>query len=230
MHLEGNGVVFDQASLGVRDICPVHVVTEAPVILLRVEEVGDLPREGLLPRHHREHFQLRLRLARPRAGLALPIALQEVAHALALARPWVVLALSRHDHDLPGKVSHHARRRKHRLLDLTEVVHREAEGRLRARLVFVLILGRRCRRRRRRIVPLALLIFVVIAATAGAGGGVPRDGRFALFGGRRDCLVRVHDEGRQRRCPSSIGFTLTRRASIFKSSSDPFSVVLYFIS
>ena len=46
LHLEYDRVILDVSLLRVQHLRPAHVVREAPVILLGVEVVGDVPGEG----------------------------------------------------------------------------------------------------------------------------------------------------------------------------------------
>lgn len=73
-------------------------------------------------------------VARPARGFALAVTLQEEAQGLLL------LAvgrgrLSRHHHDLPRQVADVTRWRKHRVLQVSEVMDCEAKGRLGTRFV-----------------------------------------------------------------------------------------------
>lgn len=66
----------------------------------QVEEVLDLPEEGLRLGLVAEQLELGDGVARPAVGLALAIALQEEAQRLLVAV--VGQRLARHHHDLPG--------------------------------------------------------------------------------------------------------------------------------
>ena len=67
-NFKGDGVIFYVAFVRVQDLCPGHVMTEAPVVLLAVEHVGDLPLE-LLPVPRTDQSQLRGGVTGPGAGL-----------------------------------------------------------------------------------------------------------------------------------------------------------------
>ena len=84
LDLECDGVVLDVTLVRVADLGPGHVVGEAPVVLLAVEHVGDLPGE-LVPAPRVKHPQVRGGVAGPGAGLRLSITLEEETHTLRAA-------------------------------------------------------------------------------------------------------------------------------------------------
>ena len=84
LDLECDGVVLDVSLVRVADLGPGHVVGEAPVVLLAVEHVGDLPGE-LVPAPRVQHPQVRGGVAGPGAGLRLSITLEEETHTLRAA-------------------------------------------------------------------------------------------------------------------------------------------------
>ena len=84
LDLECDGVVLDVALVRVADLGPGHVVGEAPVILLAVEHVGDLPGE-LVPAPRVKHPQVRGGVAGPGCVPLLQTALEEEANSLYIA-------------------------------------------------------------------------------------------------------------------------------------------------
>ena len=84
LDLEDDRVVLDVALVGVEDIRPGHVAAEAPVILLGVEVVCDVPGEGC-PVLLVNHLEVGRGVTRPGTGLGLSIALQEEANTLCVA-------------------------------------------------------------------------------------------------------------------------------------------------
>ena len=84
LDLECDGVVLDVTLVRVADLGPGHVVGEAPVVLLAVEHVGDLPGE-LVPAPRVQHPQVCGGVAGPGAGLRLSITLEEETHTLRAA-------------------------------------------------------------------------------------------------------------------------------------------------
>jgi len=131
LDLEGDGVVFDEPLLGIDHLVPGHVVAEAPVVLLGVEQVGNLPSEVLVLLVILD-AKFGACLAAPGRGFRLSVALKEVSHALGgPVASGTSANLPRHDHDLPGQVPNERRGRENRLAQGGEVVDGEAEGGLR---------------------------------------------------------------------------------------------------
>ena len=84
LDLECDGVVLDVSLVRVADLGPGHVVGEAPVVLLAVEHVGDLPGE-LVPAPRVKHPQVRGGVAGPGRVPLLQTALEEEANSLYIA-------------------------------------------------------------------------------------------------------------------------------------------------
>ena len=67
-HFKGDGVIFYVAFVRVQNLSPGHVMREAPVVLLTVEHVGNLPLE-LLPVPRVDEPELRSGMTGPGTGL-----------------------------------------------------------------------------------------------------------------------------------------------------------------
>ena len=142
-HFEGDRVILDVAFVRVHQVSPGHVLGEAPVVLLAVEHVGNLPLE-LLPVPWTDEPELCGGVAGPGAGLGLSVTLQEEPHTLRIPVlkvlivsgrfrgregywHYLCLGLSLHDHDLPRKVADNARLGEDRVSDLGEIINFELE-------------------------------------------------------------------------------------------------------
>ena len=78
LHFKDHTVVLDVAFLGVLHLVPAQIVTEAPIVLLGVEEMGDLPGElGAVPLVNQP--QVSSRVAAPCRRLGFTIALRLVS-------------------------------------------------------------------------------------------------------------------------------------------------------